>query len=380
MFAALICLVWGCWFGSVSYERPLSSYSLTVWMGWAVGNMLVAFSVMPVLHDPPLRLIACFLIVVGTMPISLVLTAKKVVAPAESWLSLGCLKEVLLHAFKVNLSYVASVVLVAIFCLDRFYLAGESHRSFIVATLRPFILSAIKWCVAYPLMCFHIDQIASPEYKVLIVWDMHLKMAFLSVSVLTNSTSWFDFGVATALDWGTYAYKRAKFLVLYTPKDQHTWLTRRVTKKYMEARPQPTPGMDTRHWRGYEKQVESMSQTSALLGMVVTFLLLLPFPDSFVTELWFGAGANDANRWRRFHFLVISLALDALQDFLLRAYVRKLTGLAYSRLFFSVAKSRSALIWRLPLLTGHMWMIASLCICYGMWYGERGYLDRMMGV
>ena len=45
----------------------------------------------------------------------------------------------------MNIAFVGSAVLVAIFCLDRFYLAGESHRSVIVATLRPFILSAIKW-------------------------------------------------------------------------------------------------------------------------------------------------------------------------------------------------------------------------------------------
>ena len=103
------------------------------------------------------------------------------------------------------------------------------------------------------------------------------------------------------------------FGTLYKTEDElrRSWFARNVRQFYIaspEYRLKPLPGMDIRHLRGYECQVESVCLTSGLLALGATLqvVMSIAMPESFVTTLWFGEAEG---RWEKLQYLGVALAM-----------------------------------------------------------------------
>ena len=95
-------------------------------------------------------------------------------------------------------------------------------------------------------------------------------------------------------------------------------------------------------------------------------------PESFATALYFGPRGG---RSSKFAYLLIALVQNALQDGVISHYVRRKSGVNYTRFYCTPFKSFESFRRHFFSLIATAFLAPTLILIYGVVTGRRGVLD-----
>mmetsp|Transcript_24409 Transcript_24409/g.56264 ORF Transcript_24409/g.56264 Transcript_24409/m.56264 type:complete len:357 (+) Transcript_24409:932-2002(+) len=355
------------------------SVSLQIYMAWAMLVFIPALVLALYVFDEDLSHLQQGIIALGvgggTEPLPIV--AKMAVAADPITWRQGW-KAIAKQTALLSLGPIAVVMLIGTFLMDRFWLSQPYHSDLIRQLARPIILASLRWLVCFPVFVEAHNRIESPEFKMRMLPFVHLMFASVNCLAITCSSSWMDFFANAGCDWVLFGRRYYMFGTLYLTEEElrRSWFARKVRGFYIsspEWRLRPLPGMDIKHLRGYECQVESVCLTSGLLALSVSLVVMnLTMSDSFVTNLWFG---EEEDRWEKLMYLGVALVMDSAQDVLMRRHVTSKSSVRFTRFYCSPFKSRDSFLRSVNALTAHILMAPALVCMIGIFRGQRGTWD-----
>ena len=209
------------------------------------------------------------------------------------------------------------------------------------------------------------NAVDSPGLKLQHIPYTYQNLALIAATSISNSQEWTDFLVNLGVDTATWVYKLYEFHSLFIPASKLNVVTRFISNSRIKRGVQPPNGMDVKQYRGYELQIDTMSMTSALLGMGLTGLVMVPFmPDSFVTTLWFGDDRE--KRYMKLAFLLVAWAFDMVQDLVSRSFVATKTDCKFTYLYYTIFK-RENIVSTVNNLLYYHWFIPVRLTCSAFW-------------